>query len=132
MHGAKRQGRLSHGERGITLIEVMVALAVLALIASGVLALISQNTRFVIAADDRLSASILADNIMVEQMVRSTPLEEGDETYERDYAGVTWVCTQTVTEVGAGGLLRIDLVVRPKGSSQTLATISTLRALGQG
>ena len=112
----------------MTLVEVMVALVILALVATGVLSLIGQNARFIVAAEDRLTASILADNILVERLATADPLEEGEETYEQEYAGRDWLCREVVTNLEGAGLFRIDLTVSSKTSEQVLASVSTLKA----
>ncbi len=112
--------------RGMTLIEVMVALAVLALVASGVLALVSQNARFIVAAEDRLMASVLADNLMIERLATIAPLDEGEEIFEEEFSGRLWRCEETITRVGETGLSRIDVKVALVGSEQTLASATTL------
>ncbi|MEL7487568.1 MAG: type II secretion system minor pseudopilin GspI [Pseudomonadota bacterium] len=119
--------RRSKQQRGFTLIEVLVALAILALVAGGVLSMISQTTRFIAAAEDQLAASVVADNVMVERLVREQPLEEGEETIELVFAGRNWVYTRTITDTGASGLFRIDIAVRRADSPQILARATTLR-----
>lgn len=115
-------------ERGMTLVEVMVALVILALVATGVLSLVGQNARFIVSAEERLAASILADNILVERLATTDPLEEGEETFEQQYAGRDWRCREVVTDIEGAGLVRIDLFVSAKASEQVLATVSTLKA----
>jgi len=115
---------------GMTLIEVMVALVILALVATGVLSLIGQNARFITSAEDRLAASILADNILVERLATAEPLEEGEESYEQQYAGRDWLCREVITDLEGVGLVRIDLSISAKTSEQVLATVSTLKVTG--
>ena len=114
--------------RGMTLIEVMVALVILALVATSVLSMIGQNARFIASAEDRLMASILADNIVVERLATLSPPEEGEETYEREFAGREYVCREVVTDIPDIGLFRIDLTVSAKSTEQTLASVTTLKA----
>jgi len=116
-------------QRGMTLIEVMVALVILALVASGVLALVGQNTRFVSAAQDRLIASILADNLMVEELVQAAPPEEGEEMEEHEFAGREWVGVQTTTVIDGASLIRVDIEVKSVETGQVLAVVSTLKAV---
>ena len=114
--------------RGMTLIEVMVALVILALVATSILSMIGQNARFIASAEDRLMASILADNILVERLATLAPLEEGEENYDLEFGGREWACREIVTEVPGVGLLRIDLSVSAKSTEQVLATVTTLKA----
>ncbi len=111
----------------MTLIEVMVALAVLALVAAGVLSLVSQNSRFIIAAEDRLLASVLADNLLIERLTTIRPLDEGEEVFEEEFSGRLWRCVETVTVIGETGLARIDIEVAAADTEQTLASVTTLR-----
>ena len=112
----------------MTLIEVMVALVILALVATSILSMIGQNARFIASAEDRLMASILADNILVERLATLAPLEEGEENYDLEFGGREWACREIVTEVPGVGLLRIDLSVSAKSTEQVLATVTTLKA----
>ena len=115
----------------MTLIEVMVALAILGLVATGVLALVGQNSRFVVSAQDRMLASILADNIMVERLSTQQILEGGDESEEREFAGQIWSANETITAIEGAGMLRIDIEIRRSGSDQILASASTLKPVRQ-
>ncbi len=113
--------------KGFTLIEVLVALVIISMIAGGVLSLISQNTRLVVLSEERLMASILADNLMVERLATRSPLRPGKKVTEREFAGLKWRSEETIVDTGAGDLLRIDLSVGLENSEQTLASISTLK-----
>lgn len=113
---------------GMTLVEVLVALAIMAAVATAILALISQNTRYVAAAEDKLVAGMAADREIVEALARSGPFERGVEESERDFAGRRFRVTRTVTELGVEKLFRIDIVVRDASGRQALATATTIRA----
>ncbi|MEM9169866.1 MAG: type II secretion system minor pseudopilin GspI [Pseudomonadota bacterium] len=116
--------------RGFSLIEVMVALAILAAVAGGALAFTSQTTRLAASVREQSFAAALADNVLVERVITSLPLEEGVETIDRDFAGVAWRVAVTTTNVGTGGLVRIDVAVTKAGAAQVLAAGSTLRRPG--
>ena len=116
-------------ESGLSLIEVMVALIILVLVAGGALSFVAQSTRYAAAAQDRVNASILADNLMIEALVSAGVVSEGVETFERDYGGRRWACTRTLTETGIEYLLRIDLSVADAQTGQVLANITTLKEL---
>lgn len=127
MTGAEAARNAPRRQRGMTLVEVLVALLILGMVAGAVLALIGQNTRFVAGAEDQMLAGILADNLMVEALGQEGPLERGVAQAERDFGGRRWLATTTVVETGAGGLVRVEIAVRA-ASGQTLAEAITLKA----
>lgn len=114
-------------QRGLTLVETLVAMAVLGLVVAAIMALIAQSARFVSSSQDRLLAGIVADNMMVEAMAEAAPLERGALEAQADYAGLRWIARQTVTETGVDGLVRIDIAVRGADTPQTLAAVTTLK-----
>lgn len=111
---------------GMTLIEVLVALAVVSAVAAGIMALIAQNTRFIAASEERLAASLAADAAMVEALARLAPLERGVTHSEVDIGARRFIVTETVTEIGVEQLVRIDIVVRGAGE-QSLAAATTIK-----
>ncbi len=113
-------------QRGLTLAEVLVALAIVGLVAAAVVALIGQNARFAADAEERVLAGILADNMMVEALARSTPLERGASESERPLGVRTFAGRLIVTEA-EGGLVQIRVEVRSKDTGQSLATATTLK-----
>ncbi|MEQ8178894.1 MAG: type II secretion system minor pseudopilin GspI [Amphiplicatus sp.] len=115
-------------QRGLTLIETLVAMAILGLVVTAILALISQSARFMSSSEDRIAAGILADNLMVEAMANAAPLERGEAEEPATFVGAEWMTKQTVTDTGVDGLIRIDIVVRRADSAQVLATATTLKA----
>lgn len=112
----------------MTLVEVLVALAVMGAVVAAVISLISQNTRFVTAAEDRLLAGIAADNAMIERLASDAPLETGEETREIMVGARTFAVTEAVTETGAEGLLRVDITVLDATGRQSLAHAMTITA----
>ena len=117
-------------QRGMTLVEVLVALAILGFVAAAVLSLISQNTRFVAAAEERMIASMLADNLMVEALATATRLEQGVSDGQTEFGGRSWTYSQTVTEIGVTRLVRVDIIVRDSAGRQSLASATTLKREG--
>lgn len=108
--------------RGFTLIEVMVALFVIAL---GVGALL---TTLVSAADnvaylrDRSFAQWIAFNRLAEIRLAGTRPAAGTRTEPVEYAGQNWNVVQTISEAGIGDLLRVDVqVVRLRAGEATRA-----------
>lgn len=97
--------------RGFTLIEVMVALLVIAL---GVGALL---TTLVSAADtsaylrDRSFAQWIALNRISELRLSTGRQQPGVTRDTVQYAGFTWQFEQSITDAGIGGLLRVDVRV---------------------
>ncbi|MFJ3482765.1 type II secretion system minor pseudopilin GspI [Pseudomonas sp. NPDC090202] len=96
-------------ERGFTLLEVMIALAVFALLAAAVLS----ASQFVLQrsgdAQSRLFASWIADNRLTE--LRLQPPEPGQQRLQQLFAGQSWTVEQRVEREGAGRRLKIDLAV---------------------
>lgn len=112
-----------------TLIEVLVALAVLGAIASSAIALIGQNTRYIASAEDRMLASIIADNAMVEALSLGV-IELGETQTPIDFAGGRWSATRIVADSGAAGLVQVEIAVTRAGGAQTLSRVMTLRPGG--
>lgn len=116
----------SKSRLGFTLIEVLVAMAILAVVVAAAIALIAQSTRLVAQSETKLYASIVADNAMAEALAEDSAAF-GDKEGEVDLAGANWTVIRTVTKLETAGAARIDVVVRRAGAAQTLVRISTIR-----
>ncbi|WP_341960456.1 type II secretion system minor pseudopilin GspI [Pseudomonas sp. RC10] len=105
-------------ERGFTLLEVMVALAVFALLASAVLSasqfVLQQNE----ALRERVLASWLADNHMTE--LRLQPPPTGRRSVAPVLSGQRWVVEQRVERHRESGLLSVEIDVRRSVDSATV------------
>lgn len=117
----------AESQRGLTLIETLVAMAILSLVVTAILGLIGQSSRFMSTSEDRVIAGVLVDNLMVETMAGAAPLERGEAESEIEFAGANWIARQTVNEIGVDGLVRVDLAVRRADSAQVLAAATTLK-----
>ena len=122
-----------HGRRrsqaGLTLIEVLVAFTILAGVMASVLTLLSQNTQFMVIAEDRLMANILADNLMVEELLDDRRLDIGSKAEQRRFAGREFFYSRTALEVNAG-VYQVRYEIRRGEEGQTLARVVALREQG--
>lgn len=118
-----------NSERGMTLVETLVALSILAAISLAALSLISQATRFADAEQDRLLAGVLADNMMAEMLAARAEPTEGEEEKEADFAGRKWRYVREVRKA-AEGVLYLRIAVRRAADTQVLSETVSLRAAG--
>lgn len=114
-------------QRGMTLVETLVALVILAGVAIAAYALVAQAARFAVAEQERLVAGILADNEAVKLMIRAAPPDQGEAEEEVESANRRWRVKRAVEEFGEG-LLRITVSVSRASDGQVLARVETLRA----
>jgi len=123
---AKQRSHANRVQRGLTLVEVLVAMLILSLVAGGVLMMIGQNVQLIASSEERMLARIVADNEMIETLARPFALEAGVTQNEVELGGRQWSTQKTVIETGVGDLLRIDIVVSLKDENQIIASAATL------
>ncbi len=114
-------------QRGMTLIETLVALSILAGVAIAAYAMLAQATRFEATEQERLIAGIVADNETVKLMIRPAAPAKGEEEEEVEASSRLWRVKRDVDDF-AEGMLRITITVSRAGDEQVLARVETLRA----
>lgn len=96
---------------GFTLLEVLVALAIFAMVSAVVLTAAGRSTLNAARLEELTLASWIADNRITELQLQRTPPTPGRETTELEYAGRQW---QTLSEIRAAadpGLLQVTVWV---------------------
>jgi general secretion pathway protein I len=116
--------RLQKNVKGFTLIEVMVALTIVALSLTAVTAAMSQMIDAGNAMRDRTYASWIAQNRIAELRLLATTPDVGASNGEVEYANAEWAWRAVVSETGVEDLLRIDVSVSFPGSDYVIRTVS--------
>jgi general secretion pathway protein I len=98
-------------ERGFTLLEMLVALAVFSLAALALIRLQSVTIRTAADLDSKAMGQIVAHNLMVDLQGDPQPPSTGDMEGEVDNGGRKWRWTRVVAPTEDPRLLRVDLVV---------------------
>lgn len=117
----------ARAEKGLTLIETLVALAILAGVVLSVYVVLGQSTQFAATEQERLIAGVVADNEMIDLLIRPQPPSQGEEETTVGMAGRDWRVRRTVLAAG-DDLLSIRVSVTRASDGQTLARIETLRS----
>jgi len=105
-------------ERGITLIEVLIALVVLSIALIGAFRLISYQTQSAEAAQERLIAHWVAENHLAELTLSGPPLKARDET-KRLMGGTGWTVQVKTDPVEDG--FAVEVKVSADGKAGALA-----------
>ncbi|MDJ0938920.1 MAG: type II secretion system minor pseudopilin GspI [Woeseiaceae bacterium] len=101
--------------RGFTLIEVMVALAILAVTLTGAAVAMGGMLNNATTLRERTYASWIAQNKIIEYRLSNEIPDVGEESGEVEYASVIWEWRAEVAETGVDNLLRIDVTIsRPE------------------
>jgi general secretion pathway protein I len=103
--------------RGFTLIEVLVALAIVALGMSALMGAMSSAADTTIYLRDKMFAEWIALNRVEELRLQFRRPTKGKADGEVEFAGRRWRYEQEIVETEVPGLLRIDVKVRPSDIS---------------
>jgi general secretion pathway protein I len=102
-------------QRGFTLIEVMVALVIVALALAAVAASMGQMIDTANTMRERTFASWIAQNKIAEMRLAGVIPEVGESSGDVDYANTSWEWTAEVSETGVENLLKVDVTVSYAG-----------------
>lgn len=113
--------------QGFSLLELMVALAIFALIVVGLLSLAGESTRTLVFVEEDVLAGLVAENVSAEARLLAPEdavvAAQGVERLgERD-----WRWRRSAAATGSDGLVRIDIDVRRPDDDGVVATASVFR-----
>ena len=109
-HGVKQRGR------GFTLIEVLVALAIVAIGMAAVLGALTSSASTVLYMRDKTLAQWIALNHIAEERLKVQPgqvPQTGNSDGDLDFAGQKWHWRQETVATAVKGMVRMDVMVRP-------------------
>ncbi|MBC9250103.1 type II secretion system protein GspI [Pseudomonas alcaligenes] len=100
--------------RGFTLLEVLIALGIFAVVAASVLAASSRALRTAARLEDKTFALWLADNHLQELQLAEAPPDEGNDNGEDSYAGRRWLWQSKVEATSEPQMRRVTIWVAPR------------------
>jgi general secretion pathway protein I len=110
--------------RGFTIVEVMVALAIVAFSLTAIAASMGQMIDTANAMRDRTYASWIAQNKIAEMRLANVVPEVTSTSGEVDYAGTEWAWRAVVSETGVENLFRVDVTVSYAGEDNGVRTVT--------
>lgn len=113
--------------RGFTLLEVLVALAIFALVAASVLTASARSLQTAARLEDKTLAMWIADNQLVELQLENPPPGEGSLHGRLDYAGRSWQWQARILATAHPALRRAEVWVSK--SSESVAREQALLTL---
>lgn len=111
-------------QRGLTLLEVVVALAIIGLTLAAVSVSVLQVVSSSSAMRDRTYASWIAQNQLAELRLSGELPDVGDSSGEVVFAGYDWAWETVISETGVENLYRADVSVGLPGAEDYLWTVT--------
>ena len=104
--------------RGFTLLEVLIALAIVAMSAGALMGTITSSASNISYLKDKTLAEWVALNRLTEIRIAQQMPDKGKRTGNAEMGGMRWQWEQEVTEMPlVEGLFRVDVRARPTGES---------------
>lgn len=104
---------LHSAESGFTLIEVLVALAIVTIGMAAVLGTLTSSASTVIYMRDKTLANWVALNHIAEERLKPQMPQLGNTDGDVDFAGQKWHWRQETVATAVQGMVRMDVHVRP-------------------
>jgi general secretion pathway protein I len=110
---------MKHARRpgGFTLIEVIIALAIVALAVGALLGTITSSASNVLYLKDKTLAQWVALDRLAEIRTAKLMPDKGKRTGNAEMAGQRWQWEEEVVELPVKGMFRIDVRARPTGET---------------
>jgi general secretion pathway protein I len=103
--------------RGFTLLEVLIALAIVAMAVGALLGTVTSSASSVIYLKDKTIAEWVALNRLTEVRIAQNMPDLGKRTGTSDMGGMKWQWEEEVVELPIKGMFRIDIRARPTGET---------------
>jgi general secretion pathway protein I len=110
--------------RGFTLIEVLVALVIVALSLTALAASMSQMIDAATTMRDRTYASWIAQNKIVEMRLANVVPEVATTSGEIEFGNGNWEWRAVVSETGIENFMRIDVSISYYGEEYIVRTVT--------
>ncbi|MDH3747619.1 MAG: type II secretion system minor pseudopilin GspI [Gammaproteobacteria bacterium] len=111
-------------QRGFTLVEVMVALLIIALSLTGIAVTMSGMLNNATALRERTYASWIAQNKIIEIRASGAIPETGETSGEVDFANSEWAWRSVISETGIENFYRIDVSVSWPDAEGEIRTVT--------
>lgn len=109
---------------GFTLVEVMVALTIVAFSLTAIAASMNQMIDAANSMRERTYASWIAQNKIAELRLANVTPEVSSTSGEVDYANGQWVWQADVSETGIENFYRVDVAVSHVGNEYKIRTVT--------
>lgn len=110
--------------QGFTLVEVMVALTIVAFSLTAIAASMNQMIDAANAMRERTYASWIAQNKIAEMRLSDDPAEVSSTSGEVDYANSEWLWRAVVAETGIENFYRVDVSISHAGNEYIIRTVT--------
>lgn len=113
---------------GFSLVELLVALAVFALVVLGLLHMAAEGTRATVLVEERVLAGVVADNQAAEAVLAPIDQLAAPATGEVEFGGRHWAWHRSAQPTAEARVLRVDIAVTVPGDGHVVAERSVLRS----
>ena len=115
---------MNRRQAGFTLIEVMVALSIVALSLTAIAASMNQMIDAANTMRERTYASWIAQNKIAELRLANVEAEVSTTSGEVDFGNATWEWSADISETGIEGFVRVDVSVSLAGAEYIIRTVT--------